>query len=77
MPDLNSIAAPTVPNGTGSEKGYARIAIDRGGTFTDAICSRPDEEDIVIKVSRRDSRMGCILPGRSQIRKTAEQMEAR
>ena len=33
-----------------SDKGCARIAIDRGGTFTDAICSRPGEEDIVIKV---------------------------
>jgi hypothetical protein len=29
----------------------ARIAIDRGGTFTDVICSRKDEDDIVFKVS--------------------------
>ena len=34
----------------GSLDGLARIAIDRGGTFTDAICSRPGQEDIVIKV---------------------------
>ncbi len=34
----------------GSQEGSARIAIDRGGTFTDAICSRPGREDIVIKV---------------------------
>ncbi|EIW72692.1 hypothetical protein TREMEDRAFT_67004 [Tremella mesenterica DSM 1558] len=27
-----------------------RIAIDRGGTFTDAICSRPSEDDIVVKL---------------------------
>ena len=33
-------------------KDLARIAIDRGGTFTDAICSRPGKKDIVIKVSR-------------------------
>jgi len=32
------------------QKGTARIAIDRGGTFTDAICSRPGHSDIVIKV---------------------------
>lgn len=31
----------------------ARIAIDRGGTFTDAICSRKGHEDIVIKVGFR------------------------
>lgn len=29
----------------------ARIAIDRGGTFTDVICSRKDQDDIVFKVS--------------------------
>lgn len=29
----------------------ARIAIDRGGTFTDVICSRAGHEDIVFKVS--------------------------
>lgn len=40
------------PNGdSSSAAATARIAIDRGGTFTDAICSRPGEEDIVIKVS--------------------------
>lgn len=32
------------------EEGLARIAIDRGGTFTDAICSRKGHPDIVIKV---------------------------
>jgi len=31
-------------------KAQARIAIDRGGTFTDAICSRPGYPDIVLKV---------------------------
>lgn len=29
----------------------ARIAIDRGGTFTDVICSRKGQDDIVFKVS--------------------------
>lgn len=33
-----------------AELGTARIAIDRGGTFTDAICSRKGHDDIVIKV---------------------------
>ncbi|ORX34267.1 Hydantoinase B/oxoprolinase-domain-containing protein [Kockovaella imperatae] len=42
-----SIAAPDRQSAGSS---LARIAIDRGGTFTDAICSRPGEEDIVIKL---------------------------
>lgn len=33
----------------------ARIAIDRGGTFTDAICSRRGHDDIVIKASHLSS----------------------
>lgn len=33
-----------------SELAVARIAIDRGGTFTDAICSRKGHDDIVLKV---------------------------
>ena len=37
--------------GQAGKKPLARIAIDRGGTFTDVICSRPNEEDIVFKVS--------------------------
>lgn len=37
-------------NGNGSSEELARIAIDRGGTFTDAICSRAGKEDIVVKV---------------------------
>jgi 5-oxoprolinase (ATP-hydrolysing) len=36
---------------TQSGQPLARIAIDRGGTFTDAICSRKGHEDIVLKVS--------------------------
>jgi N-methylhydantoinase A/oxoprolinase/acetone carboxylase beta subunit len=36
-----------------TESGLARIAIDRGGTFTDVICSRSDQEDIVFKVRDR------------------------
>jgi hypothetical protein len=39
-------------NGNGSSEELARIAIDRGGTFTDAICSRAGKEDIVVKVSK-------------------------
>jgi hypothetical protein len=31
----------------------ARIAIDRGGTFTDCICTRsPEHEPIIVKVGR-------------------------
>ncbi|ORY28998.1 Hydantoinase B/oxoprolinase-domain-containing protein [Naematelia encephala] len=38
-------------NGTnGHDEALARIAIDRGGTFTDAICFRPGHEDIVVKL---------------------------
>jgi N-methylhydantoinase A/oxoprolinase/acetone carboxylase beta subunit len=40
--------------------GTARIAIDRGGTFTDVICSRPDHEDIVFKV-RLSIEMTAVL----------------
>lgn len=41
--------------------GLARIAIDRGGTFTDVICSRPDQDDIVFKV--RPAGIDCKLTG--------------
>lgn len=36
---------------TQSGQPLARIAIDRGGTFTDAICSRKGQDDIVLKVN--------------------------
>lgn len=45
-------------NSNKSGEALARIAIDRGGTFTDAICSRKGHDDIVLKV-------GQLLPPRS------------
>ena len=39
------------------QTGLARIAIDRGGTFTDAICSRPGHDDIVLKARSLDTLM--------------------
>ena len=36
----------------GAQDSLARIAIDRGGTFTDAICSRAGHDDIVLKVGQ-------------------------
>jgi len=39
----------------------ARIAIDRGGTFTDAICSRKGHDDIVIKVCGRAYSSGGMV----------------
>ena len=51
-----------------SSEGLARIAIDRGGTFTDAICSRPGKEDIVVKASQgqaRKTRYAAVLASQS------------
>ncbi|KAL1599458.1 hypothetical protein SLS60_007261 [Paraconiothyrium brasiliense] len=42
-----------MPSATGA---LLRISIDRGGTFTDCIATRPGEEDIVIKILSVDKR---------------------
>jgi hypothetical protein len=53
----------------------ARIAIDRGGTFTDVICSRKGEDDIVFKVCLRTDRQLTISSYRSTHRTTAMRRE--
>jgi hypothetical protein len=46
----SSTSTTSTPMTADSELAVARIAIDRGGTFTDAICSRKGHDDIVLKV---------------------------
>ncbi len=50
LPPHSPLLLAIMAASTESGQPLARIAIDRGGTFTDAICSRKGHEDIVLKV---------------------------